>query len=174
MLARIAPSTNPKSRVMPIHRSSPPNATLLQVARSPDRKKTRHNFRRPSPTRQPMPQLPARRPPPPLARRHGAWKQPRRENCHTAAMLGRPNPPPARTNIRYQAAQTPGGPAPDAHAKLHSVHPLAQQLTEINATHLEILMQGLREHRAAALATARTGTSQADIWWVIAAVSNSM
>jgi hypothetical protein len=53
-------------------------------------------------------------------------------------------------------------------------HPLAQQLTEINATHLAILMQGLREQQAAALPTKPTAPSKADTCLGIEALSKNM
>jgi hypothetical protein len=58
--------------------------------------------------------------------------------------------------------------------KPHAGHPLAQQLTEINATYLEILMQGLRERQAAAFPTQPIAPSKADICLGIEALSKNM
>jgi hypothetical protein len=56
----------------------------------------------------------------------------------------------------------------------HTRHPLAEQLPEINATHLEILMQGLREHRVAAIPNIPTAPSKGDICTGIATLSKNM
>jgi hypothetical protein len=90
-------------------------------------------------------------------------------------MQGRSSPLPAAANTRNRTnASSHAENMRPSKGKPHAGHPLAQQLTEIHATHLEILMQGLREHRAAALPTKPTAPSKADICSGIEALSKNM
>jgi hypothetical protein len=132
-------SSSQKHRQTPKPCNPPGSATPIKEVHSPDRKKRRHNFGPPSSTRRSTTKLSSRRPPPPLARRHEAWKHPRLEPCHAAAMMHWwSSPPPVWANTKTQAkASSHTESMRPSKGKPHAGHPLAQQLTEINATHLE-------------------------------------
>jgi hypothetical protein len=109
---------------------------------------------------------------------YGAWKWPRTESCHAPAMFH------CGHHCQHcQHHQTRTGAQNRSlynHRKLsrntlpNSAHPLAQQLTEINAAHLEILMQALWEHRETSLPKKPTAPTKAETCSGIESLSMNM